>query len=352
VQLVGRTLSGIGTAGAYLVLALLIYLGVLPLALAGAAAVAMRTAAQAVSRVVFEINHLYEASFYLALYRSCLTDAGRRHRPAATAQLKGDPEQIELAGVCFRYPSESTDALTDIDATLRRGEVVALVGENGSGKSTLAKLITGLYLPGQGRVTWDGVDTAGVDARALHDRVAVVLQEPVRWPMTAENNVRIGRLQRADPGSMHRDAAARDSGADTVVAELDSGWSTVLSRIFQTGRDLSGGQWQRMSVARGLYRDAPVVIADEPTAALDARAEQAVFGTLHGRTGTGAGRITVLVTHRLANVRSADQILVLERGRIIERGRHDDLMAERGTYFELFTLQARSYGDGSDTVSA
>ena len=229
---------------------------------------------------------------------------------------------------------------------LRRGEVIALVGENGSGKSTLAKLITGLYLPERGRVTWDGVDTAEVRAGELHERVAVVLQEPVRWPMTAENNVRIGRLSRPDPGSAHRDAAARDSGADTVVADLETGWATVLSREFQTGRDLSGGQWQRLSVARGLYRDAPVVIADEPTAALDARAEQAVFGTLHGRTGAGAERITVLVTHRLANVRFADQILVLERGRIIERGRHDELMALRGTYFELFTLQARAYGGG------
>jgi ATP-binding cassette subfamily B protein len=239
--------------------------------------------------------------------------------------------------------------------TLRRGEVIALVGENGSGKSTLAKLITGLYLPERGRVTWDGVDTARVDAGALHERVAVVLQDPVRWPMTAENNVRIGRLTRVDPGAAARDAAARDSGADSVVAELTDGWATVLSREFQTGRDLSGGQWQRLSVARGLYRDAPVVIADEPTAALDARAEEAVFGTLRGRADGSserlAARITVLVTHRLANVRFADQILVLERGRIIERGRHDELMALRGTYFELFTLQARAYG-GPDTVGA
>ncbi len=232
--------------------------------------------------------------------------------------------------------------------------MIALVGENGSGKSTLAKLITGLYLPEQGRVTLGRRrHRAACRRRELHERVAVVLQEPVRWPMTAENNVRIGRLARPDPGSAHRDAAARDSGADTVVADLETGWATVLSREFQTGRDLSGGQWQRLSVARGLYRDAPVVIADEPTAALDARAEQAVFGTLHGRTGAGAERITVLVTHRLANVRFADQILVLERGRIIERGRHDELMALRGTYFELFTLQARAYGGwgaSADTV--
>jgi ATP-binding cassette subfamily B protein len=344
VQLVGRALSGVGTALAYLALALLLYGGVLPLALAGTAAVAMRTAAQSVSRVVWQVNRLYEASFFIAIFRSCLDDAGRRRRATATAELAGEPRRIELTGVSFRYPGDAEPALREVDLTLQRGEVVALVGENGSGKTTLAKLITGLYLPEQGRVRWDGVDTASVPARDLQERVAVVMQDPVRWPMTAENNVRIGRLDEPDPGARRRDAAARDSGADTVVADLETGWATVLSREFQTGRDLSGGQWQRLSVARGLYRDAPVVIADEPTAALDARAEQAVFATLHGRTGAGAERITVLVTHRLANVRFADQILVLERGRIIERGRHDELMALRGTYFELFTLQARAYG--------
>ncbi len=352
VQLIGRAMSGVGSALAYLVLALLLYWSVLPLALAGAAAVAMRIAAQAVSNVIYQVNHLFEAGFYIAIFRECLSDAAARRRPAGRHRLAGDPQLIELAGVGFRYPGETEPALADVDLTLRRGEVVAFVGENGSGKSTLAKLITGLYLPERGRVSWDGVDIADVDAGALHERVAVVMQEPVRWPMTAENNVRLGRLNRADPEAVARDTAARDSGADTVVAELEAGWSTVLSREFQTGRDLSGGQWQRLSVARGLYRDASLVIADEPTAALDARAEHAVFGTLHGRTGAGTERITVLVTHRLANVRFADQILVLERGRIIERGRHDELMAMRGTYFELFTLQARAYGEEPDTVSA
>jgi len=182
-----------------------------------------------------------------------------------------------------------------------------------------------------------------------------VLQEPVRWPMTAENNVRIGRLEQADPDSEQLTTAARLSGTDTVVADLPEGWTTVLSRQFQTGRDLSGGQWQRLSVARGLYRDAALVVADEPTAALDARAEHAVFGTLHGRSGAGAQRITVLVTHRLANVRHADQILVLEQGRLIEHGRHEHLMAHGGTYHELFTLQARAYAESAgepDTVPA
>jgi ATP-binding cassette, subfamily B, bacterial len=233
--------------------------------------------------------------------------------------------------------------------------VIALVGENGSGKSTLAKLITGLYLADSGTVAWDGVDVATVDQRQLHDRVSVVFQDPLRWPMHAENNVRIGRLDHPDPdGARLADAAAR-SGADAVVAELPAGWATVLSRQFQGGRDLSGGQWQRLSVARGLYRDAPVVIADEPTAALDARAEHAVFAALRGLAGTAGDRITVLVTHRLANVKHADQILVLEQGRLIEHGTHEQLMARHGVYEELFTLQASAYtdeGDARDTVPA
>ncbi len=359
VQLVGRTVSGIGTGAAYGVLALLLYAGGLPLALAGAAALAMRTAGQSVGNTIYQVNHLYEASFYLDLYRSCIADAAGRSRPPGTDALRGDPVEITLTDVSFRYPGQEQPAVVDVSCTLRRGEVIALVGENGSGKSTLAKLITGLYLADSGTVSWDGVDVATVDQRDLHERVAVVFQDPLRWPMRAEHNVRIGRLDRADPDDAHLSDAAARSGADAVVAELPAGWDTVLSRQFQGGRDLSGGQWQRLSVARGLYRDAPVVIADEPTAALDARAEHAVFAALRGLAGTAGDRITVLVTHRLANVRHADQILVLEQGRLIEHGTHDQLMTRHGTYHELFTLQASAYsdddnqrGDARDTVPA
>jgi ATP-binding cassette, subfamily B, bacterial len=354
VQLIGRTVSGVGTGLAYGVLALLLYGGGMPLALAGAAALAMRTAGQSVANTIYEVNHLYEASFYLDLYRSSLYEATRRSRESATGRLRGDPAEITLTGVSFRYPGQEERAVDDVSVTLRRGQVIALVGENGSGKSTLAKLITGLYLPDSGTIAWDGVDIAAVDQRELHERVAVVLQNPLRWPMSAENNVRIGRLDQPDLGGARLADAAARSGTDAVVAELPEGWSTVLSREFQGGRDLSGGQWQRLSVARGLYRDAPVVVADEPTAALDARAEHAVFAALRG-LGAGDKRITVLVTHRLANVKHADQILVLERGRLIEHGTHEQLMTRRGTYHELFTLQASAYaddGDQRDTVPA
>ena len=341
ISLVGRGLSGIGTGVAYLVLGLLLYLGMLPLALAGAAAVAMRAAAGAVLSGLSTFSQLYESSVGVDLFHRCIADALARRRAAPTAELPGDPTVIRLEGVSFRYPGQDERALDGIDAVLRRGQVTALVGENGSGKSTLAKLITGLYLPQEGSVMWDGVDTARAGERPLHSRVAVVLQEPLRWPMTAENNVRVGRLEADDAEGTRLDTAAARSGADGVVADLPQGWATMLSREFQGGRDLSGGQWQRISVARGLYREAPLVIADEPTAALDARAERAVFESL--RTLGGEQRITVLVTHRLANVRHADQILVLEHGKLTEHGTHDELMARDGTYHELFSIQADAY---------
>ena len=227
----GRAVSGIGTAVGYVVLGLLLYAGAMPLALAGTAVLAMRTASSAIVQAMFQLSQLYESGITLDLYRALLADAGARSRPPGRVPLRGDPGEITLTGVSFRYPGQDDRALSDVSLTLRRGEVIALVGENGSGKSTLAKLFTGLYLPEAGTVAWDGVDTAAVDADELHERVAVVLQDPLQWPMTAGNNVRIGRLDRTGPrrrGVRRRGRAVRRrrgagrtprrSGDDAVAA--------------------------------------------------------------------------------------------------------------------------------------
>ncbi|KAA8882028.1 ABC transporter ATP-binding protein [Nocardia colli] len=341
VRLAGRMVAGIGTGVAYGVLGLLLYLGSLPLASAGTAIVAMRMAAAALSSTMAGVNSLYENILYLEFYADLLEQTALRSRPPSTAEAPADPHEITLHSVSFTYPGQTEPALRELNLTIRRGEVIALVGENGSGKSTLAKLITGLYRPTHGQVRWDDVDLATVDEESIYRRIAMVMQNPARWPMTARDNIRIGRIERADPHGLGFATAAAESGADTVIAELPHGERTVLSRRFANGRDLSGGQWQRISVARGLYRDAPILVADEPTAAMDAKAEHAVFASIHHLTSTA--RTTILITHRLANIRHADRIVVLDHGRIIEQGTHAQLLADQGHYADLYTLQATPY---------
>ncbi|QYN33584.1 ABC transporter ATP-binding protein/permease [Pseudonocardia sp. DSM 110487] len=341
----GRLLSALSSVVGFSTIGVLVYAGQLQLGLAGAAILALRMAASMISVAVSTLGQLFECGVTVDLYRSCLNDMRSRRR-GVTGKLPAAPSRIELSDIIFRYPGQERPAVNGVSITLTRGAVVALVGENGSGKSTLAKLISGLYLPAAGTVKWDGIDISSIDPRDLHRYVAVIMQNPLRWPATAENNIRIGRFDRADPtdAALH-DAACR-SGSDSVVSTLPSGYSSILSPQFQSGLELSGGQWQRFGVARGLYRDAPVVVADEPTAALDARAERDVFRAL--RESGSSENITVLVTHRLANVRHADTIVVLEKGEVAEIGTHAELMAARGLYFELFSIQANAYAPGAE----
>jgi ATP-binding cassette subfamily B protein len=353
VRLFGQVLSAVGTGLSYLVLALLLYLGAMPLAIAGAAVVAMRTASSALGTTMTSANRLYEDSFYLHFYQELIRQARQKHPRPSTITAPRHPQTIRLENVWFTYPDQTEPALRGITLTLHRGEVVALVGQNGSGKSTLGKLITGLYPPSQGAVRWDEVDLATADRHSIHDRIAVIAQEPARWPMTAAVNVRVGRPEYHDPDQRAWQAALSASGADEVLHSLPRGENTVLSRQFKEGVELSGGQWQRLAVARGGFRNAPVLLADEPTAALDAVAEAHVFAGLQhaaqnvephtSSNGDRPQRTVILVTHRLANVRSADRILVLDQGKIIESGTHDELMSADTQYRKLFEIQADPY---------
>ena len=340
VRLFGRGLSGAGVAGAYAALGVLIYTGTTPLAAAGTAALAIRTARQSLADTVLAANGLYEDGMYIGDYHDFLAEARRRTRPATGRRAPADPAVIGLDRVCFSYPGSPAPALRDIDLTIRRGEVVALVGENGSGKTTLAKVLAGLYRPTAGQIRWDGVDLATVDADSIAHSVALVMQRPMQWPLTMRQNVILGRPDRTDPTGLALAVVARGAGLQTAVDALPLGWDTLLSRKFRHGHDLSGGQWQRLGIARAMYRDATLMVCDEPTAALDPRAEAEISDALRR---LAAGRTLVLVTHRLANVRTADQIVVLHQGRIVEHGTHAELVATGGRYAAMYALQSNGY---------
>lgn len=339
-QSIGRALAGVGSGIAVVTLGVLLHAGWVALAVAGTAVIAIRVAGQALTELVVAANQLFEHGLYVADVEAFTAEAARRTPPAGRLPPAGGPHVVGVEGVGFRYPGSSggRPALDDVRLTIRRGETVALVGENGSGKTTLAKVVAGLYRPTAGRVTWDGVDVAELDPAAVAARAAVVLQHPLRWPHDARANVRVGRHDRVDPGDAALLAAAVLGGADKVVDGLPRRWRTLLSKEFREGRELSAGEWQRFAVARGLFRDAPIVIWDEPTAPLDARAEAAVYEALRHMA---TGRTVVLITHRLASVRHVDRIYLLHEGRLVEQGSHDELIALGGRYAELFDLQAR-----------
>ncbi len=337
---IGRALAGVGLAVTYVVLGLVVHAEWVPLAIAGTAVIAIRAATTALNRLVLAANQLVEQGMYVADYLAFLQSAQRP--PVEAPVIAADPRRVHLDHVSFTYPESPRPALRDVSLSIERGQTIALVGENGSGKTTLAKLVAGLYTPTSGLVSWDGHDLSRMDRASVADRVMMVLQDPIRWPHTARANVRAGRHDRVDPESKALLSAALQAGADEVVDRLDAGWNTLLSKQFRGGQELSGGQWQRLAVARGLFRDAPLLIWDEPTAPLDAKAEFAVYESLRA---LAEDRTVVLITHRLASVRHADRIFLLHEGELAEQGTHEQLMGLGGRYAELHDLQARMYAD-------
>jgi ATP-binding cassette subfamily B protein len=337
----GRVLAGFGLGCAFATLWLLLEAGWIQLAIAGTALIATRTAVAALARLVRATDQIFEQGLYIADFQAFLAEARTRARPVAGRPAPAAPQRIELHDVEFHYPG-AAPVLRGINLTLHAGQTVALVGENGSGKTTLAKVIAGLYRPTAGAIRWDGTDLHDLHPDTVADRIMMVQQDPVRWPESARVNIRMGRADRVDPDDVALHKSAQQALADEVVAALPQGWQTLLSTAFQSGVDLSNGQWQRLAVARGLFRDAPLLIWDEPTAPLDAKAECAVYESLRA---LAQGRTVVLITHRLASVRGCDTIYTLDKGQIAERGTHEQLLAMGGRYAELFTLQTRMAED-------
>jgi ATP-binding cassette, subfamily B, bacterial len=246
---------------------------------------------------------------------------------------------IRFENVGFRYPDTETWALRNLSFELRAGETLALVGENGAGKTTIVKLLTRLYDPDEGRVTIDGVDLRDLSLSDIHANIGVIFQDFIRYSLTARDNIAVGRIT-AREDQPRIDRAAEQSLANGVIGKLPKGYDQQLGRLFREGRDLSGGEWQKVAIARAYMRDAELIILDEPTAALDAKAEAEVFARFKG---LAHGKTAVIISHRFSTVRMADRILVLDNGAILEAGTHAELVARKGRYAELFELQAAGY---------
>ena len=293
----------------------------------------------AVSAALRSIGGMYEDNLYLSnLYEYLEQDV--HERPPGKTEGPDPDDGIRLEGVTFHYPGADGPALRDINLHVRPGEALALVGENGSGKTTLIKLLTRLYEPQEGRLSVDGLDVREWDELALRRRVGVIFQDFARYQMLVGENVGAGDVEHFEDEARWRDAAGQGM-ADTFIEDLPEGYQTQLGRWFRGGRELSGGQWQKVALSRAFMRqDADILVLDEPTAAMDAEAEATVFE--HVRAAAG-DRITILISHRFSTVRMADRIVVLDRGEVVEQGSHESLMAEDGRYARLFSLQAAGY---------
>ncbi|MGW2324410.1 ABC transporter ATP-binding protein [Streptomyces sp. NPDC001700] len=341
----GALTGGFASGLVWASLALLLGSGQMSVASAGTAVFALRTVGASLQGMVGYGTRLFRTGLYLDDWAEFIEEAGG-HRMRRGSRVPDVPRVIRAEGLTYAYPESSgavpsesgsegpgAPALAEVSLEVRRGEVLALVGENGSGKTTLSKLLTGLYLPTGGAVTWDGTSTAELEPQAMWRHTAVVPQDYAHWPLTARDNITLGQPHGGDEAVR---AAAVHSGAHEVVDGLRSGLDTLLARQWWGGVELSGGQWQRIALARAFHRPAGLLVMDEPTSALDARAEHRIFA---GLRRMARDRAVVLVTHRLANVAVADRIVVLDRGRVIQQGTFEELTRSPGLFRELWELQ-------------
>jgi ATP-binding cassette, subfamily B, bacterial len=342
-NVVSTALVTLGTLGYYAAYAVIIYLTVLGRYTIGSLtflAGSFRQSRDLIQRILLALSNIYEQSLYLGdlftffdVQPRIVSIPGGRAVPAPIR------EGFVFEDVGFRYPGSDRWAVRHLTFDLGAHERVALVGENGAGKTTLVKLLARLYDPDEGRILLDGVDLREYDLESLRRNIGVIFQDFVRYDFILKENIGVSQIERLEEESAIREAARR-SLADSVASRLTGGFDQMLGRRFDGGVELSGGEWQKVALGRAYLREAQVLILDEPTAALDARAEYEVFVRFAELT---QGRMAVLISHRFSTVRMADRILVLQGGELVDQGTHEVLLARGGLYAELFTLQAAGY---------
>ncbi|MDT0448375.1 ABC transporter ATP-binding protein [Streptomyces hesseae] len=355
IRLIASAMTGIAAALTYAALGGLLATGVMSLSVAGTAVLAIRSGGQSLTTLVLQVNNLYEEACYVQDLERLFAEATKYAIPTGGTPVPDDLSLIRFENVTFHYPEDADDpkeadprerrpALSEVTLDIPIGKIVALVGENGSGKTTVSKLLAGLYQPDDGSIQWDGVDARALDRKQLWSRIGMVSQDFHRWPFTCRMNIAIGRPGRPI-GQPAVEEAAAYAGADKVVEDLPRGWDTLLSKGYKGGHQISGGQWQRLGIARARYRDAQILIVDEPTSALDAKAELEVFEQI--RKLADGGQTVILITHRLASVRHADLIHVLDQGELAESGTFEELLHKpaAGVFRELYEMQRAQFQD-------
>lgn len=333
IALASSALGGFFLVATWTTLGWLAVSGRVELALVATAIVAVQTVLAALSQVVVSGAAMFHSSLYLADMQSFLDMAAERAPERGEATVTGPVREIRLDDVVFQYPGKDEPAVDHLSLTLRRGEIVAIVGENGSGKSTLSRLVTGIYLADKGHVTWDGTDLSDADPHDVWSRCGLVPQIFAQWPLRVRENVTLGQPRARDDEAVW--AAVDAVGMREAIEKLPGRLDALLARELWGGAELSGGQWQRLACSRALYRRPDLLILDEPTSQMDARGEHQIFEELKAVSGD---RITLVVTHQLENTRVADRIVVMDHGRITEQGTYDELAAGNGIFAELLAL--------------
>ncbi|MFI2415697.1 ATP-binding cassette domain-containing protein [Streptomyces sp. NPDC018947] len=342
--LAGAVAGGVASTAVWAALLWLLASGRMGLAAGGGAVFALQTATGSVRGIINGGARLVRTGWYVQDWQNFLDNAhgqamadSRGTTPVTTA-----PERFEVRNVTYRYDGAPKDSLSNVSLHVRRGEIVALIGENGSGKTTLSRLLCGLLLPTEGDVAWDHASTTDLDPWGAWEHVALVPQKFTYLPLTMRDNITLGQGDTSDAALL---AACEASGAAEMLPGLRSGLNTLLTSEWFGGQQLSGGQWQRIVLTRAFHRQAALLVMDEPTAALDARAEHRIFA---GLRELAKDRAILLITHRLTNVALADRIVVLDQGRIVQEGTYTQLTQQPGLFQTLWELQRRMSGDTPD----